>query len=74
MNKYEAIQEESNQKVAFEGDLKFTDVALSLMRTMFANGPGDRRSIPGRVIPKTQKMVLDSSLLNTQLYKVLIKV
>ena len=29
--------------------------------------------IPGRVIPKTQKMVLDASLLNTQHYKVRIK-
>ena len=29
--------------------------------------------IPGRVIPKTQKMVLDASLLNTQYYKVRIK-
>ena len=28
---------------------------------------------PGRVIPKTQKMVLDSSLLNTQHYKIRIK-
>ena len=36
----------------------------------FANGPGDLGSIPGRVIPKTQKMVLDASLLNTQHYKV----
>ena len=40
---------------------------------MFANGPGDLGSIPGRVIPKTQKMVLDFSLLNTQHYKVRIK-
>ena len=40
---------------------------------MFANGPGDRGSIPGRVIPKTQKMVLDAALLNTQHYKVRIK-
>ena len=30
-------------------------------------------SIPGRVIPKTQKIVLDASLLNTQHYKVPIK-
>ena len=36
----------------------------------FANGLGDWGSIPGRVIPKTQKMVLDTSLLNTQHYKV----
>ena len=40
---------------------------------VFANGPGDPGSIPGRVIPKTQKMVLDASLINTQHYKVRIK-
>ena len=40
---------------------------------VFANGPGDLGSIPGRVIPKTLKMVLDTSLLNTQQYKVCIK-
>ena len=40
---------------------------------VFANGPGDLGSIPGRVIPKTQKLVLDASLLNTQHYKVRIK-
>ena len=40
---------------------------------MFTNGPGDLGSIPGRVIPKTQKMLLDASLLNTQHYKVRIK-
>ena len=34
---------------------------------------GDLGSIPGRVIPKTQRMVLDASLLNTQHYKVRIK-
>ena len=37
---------------------------------VFANGPGDRGSIPGCVIPKTQKMLLDASLLNIQQYKV----
>ena len=50
---------------------------------MFTNGLGDQRSIPGRVIPKTQKKkkkkkkkkkwVLDAALLNTQHYKVRIK-
>ena len=40
---------------------------------MFANGLGDQDSIPGRVIPKTQKMVLDAFLLNIQHYKVQIK-
>ena len=44
-----------------------------MMVRVFANGPGDRGSIPGRVIPKTQKMVLDASLLNIQQYKVGIK-
>ena len=44
-----------------------------LVGRVFANGPGDVGSIPGRVIPKTFKMVLDASLLNTQQYKVHIK-
>ena len=47
--------------------------AIDLMSRMFANGPGDRGSITGRVIPKTLKMVLDAALLNTQHYKVRIK-
>ena len=37
---------------------------------VFNNGAGDRGSIPGRVIPRTQKMVLDAALLSTQHYKV----
>ena len=40
---------------------------------MFANVSGDLGSIPGRVIPKTLKMILDSSSLNTQQYKVCIE-
>ena len=44
-----------------------------MMVRVFANGPEDLGSIPGRVIPKTLKMVLDVSLLNTQYYKVGIK-
>ena len=40
---------------------------------VFANGLGDLCSIPGCIIPKTLKMVLDTSLLNTQHYKVCIK-
>ena len=43
------------------------------MGKVFANGPGDRGSIPGPVIPKTQKMVLDAALLKTQHYKLMIK-
>ena len=37
---------------------------------VFPNGPEDLGSISGRVIPKTLKMVLDTTLLNTQHYKV----
>ena len=40
---------------------------------VFANGLGDLSLIPGCVIPKTLKMVLDTSLFNTQQYKVRIE-
>ena len=43
------------------------------MGRIFANWPGDRGSIPGRFILKTQKIVLDATLLNAQYYKVGIK-
>ena len=43
------------------------------MGRVFVNGPEYQGSIPGRVIPNTQKMVLDAALLNTQHYKVGIK-
>ena len=46
---------------------------IGIMVTVFANILGDLGSIPGLVIPKNQKMVLDASLLNTQHYKVRIK-
>ena len=38
---------------------------IGLMGRVFANGPGNLGSIPGRVIPKTLEMVLDNPLLNT---------
>ena len=44
-----------------------------LVGRVFASGPGDVGSIPGCVIPKIFKMVPDTSLLNTQQYKVRIK-
>ena len=47
--------------------------AIDLLCRVFVNGPGSQGSIPGRVIPKTQKMVLDAGLLNTQHYMVRIK-
>ena len=36
------------------------------MNRGFANCPGDRSSITGRVIPKTLKMELDAAWLNSQ--------
>ena len=47
--------------------------SIGLMDRVLGNGPVDLCSIPGRVIPKTLKMVLDTSLLNTQQYKIHIK-
>ena len=46
---------------------------IGLVGWVFAKGPGDLGSIPSRVIPKTLKMVLDTSLLIIQQYKVRIK-
>ena len=48
-------------------------IYIGLMSRAFANGPEDRGSIPGRLIPKTQKMVLYANLLYTQHYKIRIK-
>ena len=45
-----------------------------IMVRVFTNVPGDWGSIPGQVIPKAQKMVLDGSLINIQHYKVQIKI
>ena len=53
----------------FKGISKYY-VFIYLVGRVFTNGPGDLGSIPGRVIPKTLKMVLDNSLLNTQQCKV----
>ena len=44
-------------------------ICLHTVGRVFANGPGDL----GSIIPKTLKMVLDTSLHNTQQYKVHIK-
>ena len=46
-------------------DVKWIYRLISLVGRVFANGPGDLGSIPGRDIPKTFKMVLDTSLFNT---------
>ena len=41
-----------NDSISFK---KFRQLkVIGLMSRVFANGPGDRGSIPGQVIPKTQ--------------------
>ena len=55
-------------------EFKYYHFPIGLVGRVFATGPGDLRSIPGRVIPKTLKMVLDASLLSIQQYKVLSRV
>ena len=57
----------------FENSATINIPDIGIMVRVFTNGSGDMGSIPGRVIPKTQKMVIDASLLNTQYYKVWIK-
>ena len=49
------------------------NLLIGLVGRVFAYGPGDLGSIPGRVILKILKMVLDTSLLNPQQYKVRIE-
>ena len=66
-------------RTEFEADIIYkwswliTCTLIGLVSRVFANGPGVLGSIPARVIPKTFKMVLDTSLLITQKYKVRIK-
>ena len=48
----------------------FKKPAHWLVGRVFANSSGVLGSIPGQVIPKILKMVLDTSLLHTQQYKV----
>ena len=55
------------------GAVSILNRLIGLVVRVFVKGLGDLGSIPGRVIPKTLKMVLDTSLLNTQQYKVRIK-
>ena len=56
-------------KIKFSTSINLFGIIFSLIGLVgrvFTNGPGDLGSIPGHVIPKTLKMVLDTSLLNTQ--------
>ena len=51
-----------------------SDVFKVIVFLISFNYPGDWVSIPGRLVAKTQKMVHDASLLNTQRTQVRIKV
>ena len=53
--------------------MMFQNIQYRLIGQVFANRPRDLGSIPGRIIPKPLKMVLDTYLLSTQQYKVCIK-
>ena len=57
----------------FSNDRRYIYRPIGLRSRVFTNGPGDRGSVPGRVIPKTQKVVHDAALLSTQYNKVRIK-
>ena len=50
----------------FDLYLDIVNRLIGRMGKVFANGPGNLGSVLGRVIPKTLKIVLDTSLLNTQ--------
>ena len=69
--KRQRIYDLLNAEIKSQFSCQCPDIGLAVR--VFANGLGDLASIPGRVIPKTQKMVLDASLLNTQHNKVRIK-
>ena len=53
--------------------VKWFHLLLVNTNRALANGLENQDSIPGRVIPKTQKIVLDAALLSTRYYKVRIK-
>ena len=59
-----------------EGQLHWEKVkenVIGLISRVFANGLGDQDPIRDQVILKTQKMVLNAALLNTQHHKAWIK-
>ena len=70
------IQPLHNEQIVTQDQFLTADIYSSttgLVGRVFTHGLGHRGSSPGRVKLKTQKMLLDTSLLNTKLYKVRIK-
>ena len=68
-----AIEKEPSGRSRQRSPTLLLDQLIGLVGRVFVNGPGDLGSIPGRVISKTLKIVLDTSLLNTHQHKVGIK-
>ena len=67
------LDHRSKWKTNNEDILSTPLLSLPFVGSVFPNGPEDLGSIPDHVIPKTLKMVLGTSLLNSQQYKVRIK-
>ena len=57
----------------FKNTNLFLDQHIGVMGRVFAYGHGDKSSIAGRVISKTQKVLLFTTLFNTQHYEVRIE-
>ena len=61
------------QSVYSTSQVGWADQLFGPVGSVFAKAPGDQGSIPGRIISKTLKMVLVTSLFSAQQYKVRIK-
>ena len=66
-----SIPKHKFQKILVENTIIAIEInklrrTIGIMVRVFTNRQGDRGSIPGRVIPKTQRMVLNASLLKNQ--------
>ena len=74
---FESVHTNQTLRIQYLGTQQFSSryvlIDFGPAVRVFANGPGVLGSIPGRVIPKTLKMELDTTLLNTQHYKVRFK-
>ena len=68
--KFDATFKKNSIQIKKKSDKLFKWFSVGPVSRVSANDPGDLGSIPGQVIPKTLKMVLDTSLLNTRQYKV----
>ena len=72
------LKERNKIKLQFDhGKYIFVSIYIRLVGKVFANGPGDRGSIPVQITytkDLKKKMILNATLLNTQHYKVRIKI